>query len=180
MEIKISSRQMLKLLYVLSWILFIAVCIEAGSFVFNAAFTFMWNSAAAGYFQLSELYTHDPGYFLVELLLMSIAGVLKALLFYLILKLLHERKLNMQQPFNRELGRFMFHVVYLTLGIGLFSHWGVAYTEWLAGQGIKMPDISYLHLDGADVWLFMSVTFFVIAHIFKRGIEIQSENELTI
>jgi hypothetical protein len=30
------------------------------------------------------------------------------------------------------------------------------------------------------VWLFMSVTLFVIAQIFKRGIEIQTENELTV
>jgi hypothetical protein len=33
---------------------------------------------------------------------------------------------------------------------------------------------------GADVWLFMGVTLFVIAQIFRRGIEIQTENELTV
>jgi hypothetical protein len=43
-----------------------------------------------------------------------------------------------------------------------------------------MPDIEHLRLGGADVWLFMGVTLFVIGHIFKRGIEIQSENELTV
>ena len=43
-----------------------------------------------------------------------------------------------------------------------------------------MPGIQYLGLGGADVWLFMCVTLYVIAQIFKRGIEIQSENELTV
>lgn len=43
-----------------------------------------------------------------------------------------------------------------------------------------MPDVQYLGLGGADVWLFMGVSLFVIAQIFKRGIEIQSENELTV
>jgi len=43
-----------------------------------------------------------------------------------------------------------------------------------------MPDVQYLRLGGADVWLFMGVTLFVIAQIFKRGIEIQTENELTV
>ena len=86
----------------------------------------------------------------------------------------------MAQPFNKEFGRFIFYVSYLALGIGLFSNWGVNYTDWFVGQGVKMPDIQHLRLGGADVWLFMSVTLFVIAHIFKRGIEIQSENELTI
>jgi len=45
---------------------------------------------------------------------------------------------------------------------------------------VKMPDTQHLRLGGADVWLFMSVTLFVIAQIFKRGIEIQTENELTV
>jgi hypothetical protein len=37
-----------------------------------------------------------------------------------------------------------------------------------------------LHLGGADVWLFMGVILYIIAQIFKRGIEIQAENELTV
>jgi hypothetical protein len=43
-----------------------------------------------------------------------------------------------------------------------------------------MPDVQDLRLGGADVWLFMSVTLFVIGQIFKRGVEMQAENELTI
>jgi len=45
---------------------------------------------------------------------------------------------------------------------------------------VKMPEIQYLRLGGADVWLFMGVILFVLAQIFKRGIEIQTENELTV
>lgn len=86
----------------------------------------------------------------------------------------------MSQPFNRDVVRFIFNVSYLALGIGLFSWWGVKYTAWFVKQGVEMPDIQYLRLGGADVWLFMGVTLFVIAQIFKRGIEIQTENELTV
>ena len=86
----------------------------------------------------------------------------------------------MSQPFSREVGRFIFKISYLALSIGLFSWWGVKYTEWFVKQGVKMPDIEYLRLGGADVWLFMGVILFVIAQIFKRGIEIQTENELTV
>ncbi|NEW83432.1 MAG: DUF2975 domain-containing protein [Mariniphaga sp.] len=180
MEIKISTRQILKILYVISWIIFIGVCIEAGSFIFNAFFTLVLNPNNASYLDLTSLYQFDPGYYLVELLLMSIVGVMRAFLFYLIIKILHDNKLNLAQPFNKELGRFIFHVSYLALAIGLFSSWGVNYTEWFVSQGVKMPDIQHLRLGGADVWLFMGVTLFVIGHIFKRGIEIQSENDLTI
>lgn len=47
-------------------------------------------------------------------------------------------------------------------------------------QEVKMPDVQTLNIGGADVWLFMGITLFIIAQIFKRGIEIQSENELTV
>ena len=43
-----------------------------------------------------------------------------------------------------------------------------------------MPDIADLNLDGADIWLFMGVVLLVIAQIFKKGVEMQTENELTI
>jgi hypothetical protein len=184
MEIKISTTQILKILYVLSWIIFVGVCIEAGGIIFNAFFTLVLNPADAKYFwqqvDLSNLYKYDPGYFFAETLLMSIVAVLRGILFYLIVKILHSKKLDMAQPFSKEVQRFIFKISYVTLGIGLFSYWGAKYAEWLVKQGVKMPDIEYLRLGGADVWLFMSVTLFVIAQIFKRGIEIQTENELTI
>jgi hypothetical protein len=169
---------------VLSWIIFIGVCIEAGGFIFNAFFVLVINPAGAYNFwnglDLSDLYKHDRGYFFVVTLLMSIVAVLRALLFYLIIKMLHDKKLNMSQPFSKDLRRFITNVAYLALGIGLFSWWGAKYTEWFEKQGVDMPGIQYLRLGGADVWLFMSVTLFVIAQIFKRGIEIQTENELTV
>jgi hypothetical protein len=180
MEIKITTKQVLKILYILSWILFIGVCIEAGSFIFNAFYSLLLNPKYASYFQLSDLYEYDAGYFFVELLIMSIAAIMKALIFYLTIKVLGNKKLNMSQPFNKETGRFIFNLSYLSLGIGLFSYWGANYTAWIVNQGVKMPDIQHLRLGGADVWLFMGVTLLVIAQIFKRGIEIQSENELTI
>lgn len=180
---KISTQQMLKILYVISWIIFIGVCIEAGGFIVNAFFAlvnptvvkYLWHEV-----DLSDLFKYDHGYFFVVTLMISIVSVMKAWLFYLIIKILHDKKLNMAQPFSKEVGRFIFKISYVALLIGLFSWWGVKYAEWLVMQGVKMPDIQYLRLGGADVWLFMSVTLFVIAQIFKKGIEIQTENELTV
>jgi len=182
-NMKISSKQMLKILYVLSWIIFVGVCIEAGGFMVNAVFALANPMVVKHLWQevdLSDLFRYDHGYFFVITLIMSIVAVMRAWLFYLIIKILHDKKLNIAQPFSKEVGRFIFTISYVVLLIGLFSWWGVKYAEWLAKQGVKMPDIQYLRLGGADVWLFMSVTLFVIAQIFKRGIEIQTENELTV
>jgi len=177
---QITTTQMLKFLYILSWIIFIGVCVEAGSFIFNAIFTLFFNLNAASYFKLADLYRFDHGQFAVVLLFMTIVGVFRAIMFYLIIKMLHDKKLNLSQPFNNEVKGFTIRLSCLALGIGLFTAAGVKYTEWLTSKGIKMPDTQHLRLGGADVWLFMSITLFVIALIFKRGIEIQSENELTV
>ena len=181
---KTRTKLILKILYILSWIIFTGVCIEAAGFIVNSFFTLLLNPVGAKHFwqevDLSALYYFDHGYFFVETLLMSIVAVMKACIFYLIIKMLHNKKLDMSQPFSRELGRLSFQISYLSLLIGLFCLWGSKYAEWFVKQGVKMPDIQYLRLGGADVWLFMGVILFVIAQIFKRGIEIQSENELTV
>ncbi len=180
MQITITTKQVLSVLYIISWIILVGVSIDAGSFFFNAVYSLTINSYATKYFHLTPLYEYDRGHFVVQLSILGIQGVLKAILFYLIVRLLMDKKLDMAQPFNKEMGRFLFRVSYLALGTGLFSFWGVKYAQWLANKGIQMPDVQHMGLGGADVWLFMGVILFVISHIFKRGIEIQSENELTV
>jgi len=184
MEIKISTKQILNVLYILSWIIFVGICIDTGGILSNALYAFFFNPVIAQNFwsgiDLSSLFQFDRGYFLVETFLMSIVGIMKAIMFYLIIKIVHDKKLNLLQPFNKEVRKFIFNLAFLSFGIGLFSIWAANYAEWFENQGVKMPDIHLLKIGGADVWLFMSVILFVIAQIFKRGIEIQEENELTV
>ena len=183
MEIKITIRQTLNILLVLSWIIFVGLCIEAGSFITNAVFAIVNPSVIKYLWQqtdLSDVFKHDPGQFFVVTAIISIVVVLKAWLFFLIISILHDKELDMSQPFRKKVQRFIFSLSYMTLLIGLFSWYGVEYAEWLVKQGVRMPDTQYLRLGGADVWLFMAVVLFIIAQIFKKGIEIQSENELTI
>ena len=179
-----TTKQVLKILTVFSWIIFVGVCIEAGGSIFSAFYTLVINSINAKTYwvgnDLSGLYIFGRGHFFAETFLISIASVMKVCMFYLIIKILDDKKLNMSQPFNREVRLFIIKVSCLAFGIGLFTWAGAEYTDWLVSHGVKMPDTQHLRLGGADVWLFMGVTLFVIAQIFKRGIEIQSENELTV
>lgn len=184
MTITITTKQILRVLHILCWIIFVGVCIQAGGFIFNAFYTLVINPAGAKRFwediDLSNLYAHDHGHFFVQTFLMSLVAVMKAIIFYLIIKLLYNKKISMSQPFSNEVRRFIFIISYWSLLIGLFSLYGMRYSEWLVKKGVQMPGIQYMGLGGADVWLFMCVTLYVIAQVFKRGIEIQSENELTV
>jgi hypothetical protein len=71
-------------------------------------------------------------------------------------------------------------MAYLALAIGLFATWGTNFSENLVQQGVAIPSIQHLKISGGDVWVFMGVVLLVIAYVFKRGIEIQEENELTV
>lgn len=180
----LTTKQTLNILQVLSWIIFIGLCIEAGGFIFNVLYTFFINHGEARFFwanaDLSYLFQYDKGHFLAETTFMTIVSCLKATIFYLIIKLFYDKKASLSQPFNRGIWRFILTSGYLALTVGLFSYMGAEYTYWLSGQGVRMPEIQYLRMDGADVWLFMGVSLLVIAQIFKKGIELQEENELTV
>lgn len=174
----------LKTLHVLSWIIFIGVCIEAGGFIFSTFFTLYLNPNGATKFwhivNLSDLYNYNKNYFIALTSQMIIVAVLRALLFYIIIKIFYEKKLTVSQPFNETIRRFIFNVAYLSLAIGLFSFLGAELAENIAAKGINIPDLKYLRIAGADVWLFMGITLLVIAILFKKGIEIQNEIDLTV
>lgn len=184
MEIKITTRQVLNILQVLSWILFIGLCVQAGGIIFSTlSSAFITPDVAASFWEktnLSELYAYDRGHYFTLAAISSIASILKAILFYVILRLFTDKVLSMEKPFTRLLVRFMLRIAYLSVAIGFFCNYGVEYSAGLVEKGVNMPDTSALYLDGGDVWLLMAVILFVIAQVMKRGVEIQEENELTV
>ncbi len=185
MEIKITTSQILNVLKILSWIFFIGLCVEAGGIAVPAFITLAINPLVVNNFwegadYLSSLYNYDHGHFFAITLIMTIVAVLKAIMFYIILKLFMDKKLNLSQPFSSDLRRFIIKLSYLSLAIGLFSYYGYNYTVWMAEKGLGAADLKALNIAGADVWIFMAVILFVIVQIVKRGIEIQNENDLTI
>jgi Protein of unknown function (DUF2975) len=173
-----------KVLHVVAWVIFIGLCFEAGGLLFNTIFklflspadaTKLWNKI-----DLNALYDYNQSRYVTLTSLMVIVAVMKALLAYLIVKIFHDKKLDLAKPFNEIVGRFIINMSYLALGIGLFSSWGAKVRQSVTSQNIAIPDLQDLGLGGADVWFFMWVMLLVIAQIFKKGIEIQEENELTV
>jgi len=185
MEIKISTKQVLKVLEVLSWIIFIGLCIDAGGLAVNTIITLFINPQAVEHFwnggdYLSQVYYFDQGHFLAVTIIVNIVAILKAIMFYMILKLFTKGRWDIARPFSRELSDFMIRFSYMALGIGLFSQFGFKYTKWLTEKGLAVANMEVLKIGGADVWLFMTVVLFVIGQMAKRGMELQAENDLTI
>lgn len=185
MELKITTNQILKVLQIISWIIFIGLCIEAGAILCTTFITLVINPNAVQSFwegsdYLSALYQLDQGFFMTITFAMIIVAVLKAIMFYLILKQLVDKKLNIAQPFSLKLKRFILNLSYIVLGIGVMSNIGAKQCSRISNQGFQTANLESLDMEGADIWIFMSIILFVIAQIFQKGIEIQNENELTI
>lgn len=184
MEIKATTKQILQILTIVAWVIFVGLCVEAGEIICNSIFALFINTQNANYYwggaDLLPLYSYDQAHFVVIASYMSIIAVLKAIMFYLMIKVAHEKKIDIQQPFNFTLVRFVSRVAYLAIGVGIFSYLGAKYTYGLRDQNIVMPDLELMNFGGADVWIFMGVALLIIAKIFKRGVEIQDEHDLTV
>jgi hypothetical protein len=176
-----KTTQILKILNVLAWMIFVLLSIQAGAFLFNVFFSLVINPVGAKYFQrdidLSNLYAFSTLSFFAETLMMVLVAAIKAYLFYLIVLIF--KTLNMIKPFSVDVERFIFKMSYVALVIGALSLLGIRYSEGLIQQGVKLPEM-YKYFGGGDVFLMMAAILFVIAQVFKRGIEIQSENDLTV
>ncbi|MHA8050328.1 DUF2975 domain-containing protein [Aquirufa sp. ROCK-SH2] len=175
-----------KVLNVLAWIIFIGLCIDTGGLIVNAFVSIFINPVASSKFwggmNLYELYQFNESHFITIVVLMIIVSMLKSTLFYLIINLFHQKKLNLSSPFNETMGKYIFNLSYLSFGIGLFIYWGKNLYNWLkiVSNDNVSPSIQQLKFEGADVWLFMGVILLIFALIFKKGIELQSENDLTV
>ncbi|MCH5717178.1 DUF2975 domain-containing protein [Niabella hibiscisoli] len=178
-----KTKVILTLLYIIAWIIFVGLSIEAGGFITNAIFVlakpeavpYLWQQA-----DLRDLLKYGHNFFFTQVGVIGIVSALKAVLFYLIISILHNKQLKIEQPFTNIAQRFILRIASLALLIGLFSILGASCADWLSKKGVRMPDLESLYLGGADVWIFMSIALFVVAYVFKRGIELQNENNLTV
>jgi len=183
MEIKPGTRQLLNLLNIISWIIFIGLCIDAGGYIFNTFYALSKPVAAQHFWKgvnLSALYSTDKGHFITQGILISITALMKAGIFYLIIYLFYDKKFNISRPFSASVSRLIFNISYLCFGAAVFSFWGMKYAAWIEAKNIVMPDIHKIGLGGSDIWLFMAIVLLVIGQVFKKGTELQTENDLTV
>src|SRR5690606_19349321 len=102
MEIRITTSHILKVLLLLSWIIFIGLCIEAGAIIVSTFITLFINPEAVNNFwegaDVLAIYQFNTNHFAVIAIVMIIIAVLKAIMFYIILKLLLDKKLDFTKP----------------------------------------------------------------------------------
>jgi Protein of unknown function (DUF2975) len=179
-----SDDYLFKGVNILAWIIFIGVCIDAGGVITNALYSIFFNARFSTHFwggiDLYNVYNFNEAIFVTLVTLMSITTFLKATMFYLIVKIFHDKKLDLSKPFNATLAKYIYLIAYCAFGIGIFSSWGSNLVFGLTNQNVILPLIHELKMEGASIWFLMASTLLIFAVIFKKGIVLQSDNDLTV
>lgn len=103
-----------------------------------------------------------------------ISGILQLLFFLTIIKVLKKLKLN--RPFSMEIYLLISRIAQLALLIG-----GLSFIVNLINELIGGNFLISLNLDNKDFQFFLAAgVIYIIAQVYKRAVEIQTENDLTI
>lgn len=175
-----KNNLLLKGLHIVAWIIFAGLSIEAGGLIVNFIFSLYNPEFVKNLYQkldLSELYAQSEWVFFgMYGFILSIA-ILKAHFFYLVVRL--SNKINLEKPFNTYVSNQITQISYYTLSIGLLSFVARQTSKNLSHQGYETDMLNQFWAD-SQAFILMAAVIYVIATIFKRGVEIQNENDLTV
>lgn len=167
-------------LKIVAWIIFVGLCIEAGGLIVNFVFSLYNPEFVGNLYQkldLGEMYNRSKWAFYCMYSFILIISILKAILFYVVIRLLS--KLDLAKPFNSFVSGQITQMSYYTLSIGLLSYIARQTAKHLLHRGYEIDQLNQFWAD-SQAFILMAAVVYVIATIFKKGLEIQNENDLTI
>lgn len=168
------------ILHIVTWIIFVGLCIEAGGLIVNFIFSLFKPEMVSKLYQkldLSSMYQQSKWtYFGMYGFVISIS-VLKSMLFYILIEMLY--KLDLSKPFSSFAAKKITQISYFTFSIGILSFIASQTAKNLSHHGYEIDKLSQFWVD-SEAFILMAAIIFVIAAIFRKGVEIQNENDLTI
>lgn len=171
-----NTKQILKVMQALAWIPLITYSVKAGSILISFIVSLSNPIASKDLYlglDYSGILDFEFNHYLATITLeLSILGML-IYVWLLILQTL--MKLDLDNPFTMEVALKLEKIA-----ISLFRTWVLmmvasGYMAWLH----KLTGGQYSDWSTSE-FIFMSGLIYVFSQIFKRGVEIQSENELTV
>lgn len=167
-------------LSIVAWIIFVGLCVEAGGLVVNFVFALYKPEFVQNLYQkldLSEMYSLSKWAFYSMYSFILVISILKAYLFYIVSMLV--TSLDLSKPFNSFVSKQITQISYFTLSIGLLSYLARQTAENLQNRGFEIDQLTQFWVD-SQAFILMAAIVYVIATIFKKGLEIQNENDLTV
>ena len=175
LKMKSRTEFLLRLMNVLAWIVFIGMVVIAGSITISYFVSISNPEAAKDLYKGMNLYAYRKQDFANYTLLVGykiILNILQAYIAFLMTRLLSS--INLAKPFNSDVVKLMQKISYSILCVwvvAVIHNVHVAILEKSYGLAT-----AYISSDS----IFLAGIVYILAQLFKRGAEIQSENELTV
>jgi hypothetical protein len=167
-------------LHVVVWLIFVGLSIEAGGLIVNFVFSVFKPEMVANLYQkldLSKMYQQNIWIFYGTFSLVLFVSILKAILFYTVIEL--QLKLDLAKPFSRYVAQKIERIAFYTFFIGIISHIAKEVVKSLGYYGFDIDKLNQFWVDSV-AFILMAAVVYVIAIIFKRGVDLQNENDLTV
>lgn len=178
MESKSRTQLLLRIMLIVTWVAFIGFMIRAGTILVIYALSIVNPEAAIDFYEgpnMYHLYQYGFWTFSIAVALMTSIPIMNALIAHEVIKILTQ--FNLSSPFTMEVAQRLQKVAALALGIWILN----IIINIHSGVTIGVADAAYRQdADPGDYTLIMAALLFIISQVFKRGVEIQTENDLTV
>ncbi len=175
-----NNKVIFIILHIVAWIIFVGLSIEAGGLIVNFIFSVYNPEVVPRLYQkldLSEMFRRSKWAFFGMYGFILLISVLKAYLFYLLVWLLI--KLDLSNPFSSSVSDRIATISYYTFSIGIISYIARQVARNLQHHGYEVNKLNEFWGD-SQAFILMAAVIYVIGSIFKRGVELQQENDLTV
>ena len=183
-----KTERVLSLLRIVAWVVYIGAIIRAvlmtvvivRSFFLPEKFNFLRENATT----MDSLPIDQSGMVLLVVSLSFTIMVLYIQLWEKVKNLLTE--INLSNPFTMQVASQLLNTSYVLLSIWIISFIGKNYSHYLykrvpeIGSVVRSLDSDLTGFDASGVYLLTAGIVYIVAQVFRRGVELQQENELTI
>lgn len=183
-----KTGQILKIMHILTWIAVIGLVAQTGAILISFGVS-CFNPEAArnlytgmdlevnrsmnGVLDMYNLRQFSFRHYTQMVSVLIAVFALKAYSLFLVTKVLS--RVNLVSPFNFEVAHLIEKISYVLFSAWLVAVIGNGYIGWLTKRTEFMLD----QMPSTE-FLFMAGLVFIISKIFRRGVEIQTESELTV
>lgn len=175
-----TNKFVFKGLHIVAWVIFVGLCIEAGGLIVNFIFSLYKPDFVQNLYQkldLSQMYNRSKWAFFGMYSFILTIAILKAYLFYIVIRLMY--KINLSKPFDRFVSEQITKISSYTFSIGILSYVARQTAKNLQHHGYVVDNLNQFWADG-QAFILMGAVVYIIATIFKKGVDIQNENDLTV
>jgi hypothetical protein len=173
-----STSIVLVIMNILFWIVFVGLCIKTGALITSFVVS-LYNPAASKNLYMGlylfDLLNYDKVHYILTMSLVVTINIMKCFIAYWVVRI--SMKFSLVKPFSERVLSIINQISYMALFTGILAHLARNYTRGILHHN---PTISIpIEWNEGEI-LFFAGIIFIIAQVFKKGLELQNENDLTV